>query len=131
MSTNDSIGTTPQYVKDAIEDINKKHPVDKLFDKKSLGIFIGQSKTKIVRGRRKYMIKNRFAATCPDPESVIFCQETWPEEFTDLQKMYYDFCEKAYKYMMEHRDNQGGFMPCRTLFPDFYYEVIPERLTIE
>lgn len=98
---------------------------------KGLGVFIGQSETKLVRGRRKYRIDNTYPPVSSDPEGMMWVQEQWPKEFSELEKMYHEFCEKAYMYITCHPDHNGSNHVHRILFPDFYYEVIPERFNIE
>lgn len=101
-----------------------------------LGIFIGQSRTKVVLGKTKYKVRNKHIPTCDAPEHVkcgMILQDRDGDtpELSEFEKLYKEFCEKAYKHILLHPSVQGENHPVGVLFPDFNYEIVPQRLPIE
>lgn len=95
-------------------------------------IFCGQTFTRLVQGRSKWKIINRY---CPSTEESLFCK--WEEdhesdrELSELEVMYKEFCKKAHNYLIHHNTNQGEKMAHKIVFPDFYYEIIPNKFPIK
>lgn len=105
-------------------------------NKTNLGIFIGQSRTRIVLGKAKYKVRNKHIPTDTATPADLKCaarilRSEEGEEITGLEKLYYDFCEKAYNMITSDPSMQGEHHPVGINFPDFYYEIIPNKMIIE
>lgn len=94
-------------------------------------IFVGQSRTRLVQGRSKWKVENTHAPCTENPRYTSWSQENHPRDFTELEKMYNEFCKKAYDYLACHSTNNGINHPYRIIFPHFYYEIIPQEFPIE
>jgi|SRR5687768_17344332 len=99
-------------------------------DSKPPAIFVGQSFTRLVRGRTKYKVPHQHVPTAENPDGTHWNKEYSDREPTELEKMYEEFCEKAYKYLITHPTMQGANHPHRIIFPDFTYEVIDRKFPV-
>lgn len=99
--------------------------------KQDLGLFVGETETKLIRGRRKYKVRNKYGPSHEIPGQIEWEQGNYPERMSVLEQMYKDFCQKAHHYLTSHKELNGDKRPERIIFPDFHYETIPERFTIE
>src|SRR5688572_29731319 len=97
--------------------------------KNSLGIFVGQSRTRLVLGRMRFRIRNKYAPSCEHAQAEAWAQEQFgPEELSKLEELYKEFCEKAHKFVTMHPSMNGPNLPHKVVFPDLYYEIVPNKL---
>lgn len=99
--------------------------------RKSVGVFVKQTRTVLVHGRIYYKIINRYGPTTKDPIGHAWGEENYPKDLTTLEALYKEFCKKAYSHIACHGSLNGSNMPSQIIFPDFQYEIIPTKLPIE
>jgi len=71
-----------------------------------------------------------YAPSTEDPMYERWEQETYPKQLTELEKLYSEFCSKAHSYLTCHSTNNGENHPYMIIFPDFYYEIIPQKFPV-
>lgn len=96
-------------------------------------IFIGQEKPHIVQSRSFWRINNTFSMSheYPIPQDSYENMAFHSAEKSELEKMYHEFLEKAYRYLRSHRTFNGTGHSRRIIFPDFKYDVIEEKFPIK
>lgn len=94
----------------------------------TLGVFVGQSKTKLVLGRQKFRVYNTYAPSTEHPRFVAWEHQHRPKELTELGQLYHDFCKKAYDLILT---SYCPDIPHQIILPNFHYEIIPDKFPIE
>lgn len=99
--------------------------------RKSIGVFMKQTRTVLVHGRSYYKIINRYGPSTKDPIGHAWTEEHYPKDLTTLEQLYKDFCKKAHTHISCHSSLNGPNSPSQIIFPDFQYEIIPTKLPTE
>ena len=97
----------------------------------SPAIFLGETQTRLVQGRRTFKVPMLYKYTSEHPEFADYMESTRTQDNTELENMYKEFCKKAFEYLLMHESNRGDKMANRFIFPDFIYEVIPKKFPVE
>ncbi len=98
-----------------------------------LGTFVGVINPHFVQKRSKWKIANTYAPSFEDhPQPQLdYVNGPWCQEFSELELMYQEFCEKAHKLLRSSGPFNGEGHSRRPVFPDFYYDVIEEKFPVK
>jgi hypothetical protein len=97
---------------------------------KSIGTFVSQRKAHLVEEMHTYKVSNKAYDTLGMPGYKQF-MENQHDSVSELEQMYKEFCEKAYMYLITHPSLQADTRPYKIIFPDFVYELYPNKFPVE